>query len=155
MSYITQYSKPGNSTLYDVKVCNQNRCDVMMDQYKFVNGAPNEQMFPFPSTSDNKLFMVGERIVQDKNAFNQLVLHHAKKQQCFDIDPCDVYTSEYCCKPAVPEQKNQKNAITVQEEIKVSNSDDGITNLDLFIFFLVVILFIAVIATIFGFVMLN
>jgi len=165
MSVVSQYSKVGNSTLYDAKVCVRDKCDIIVDQYRFVNGSPSDQIFAFPSTADNKVFMVGERIVQDSKAFQDLVINNAKKQTCFDIDPCDVYTAEYCCStkqvPSTkgttpttpPSQSNDKQYVNQEDSLNDVKTD--VTSVELFVFFLVIMVFIVVMAIAFGIVAWN
>lgn len=153
MSYVTQYSKVGDSTLYDARVCVKDKCEIVQDQYKFVNESPKEQQFPFPSTSDNTVFMVGRRVMQDKNAINEYIIKYAKKQSCFDIDPCDVYAAPYCCK------KNTKAKTVIHEEginSKPSETTEvnTISGIWFFLFFLVIGLFSIVLIALLAYFML-
>ena len=141
MAYVTQYSKVGNNTLYDAKVCMNDKCDVITDQYKVMNDHPDTQIFPLPSTQDNRVIMVPERIMHDDKAFNEYVKAHANKQDCFLMDPCDVYSSAHCC----PKNQTKTSLVTTESD---GTETSGTSTLGLFIFFVVVIIFLVVLGVI-------
>lgn len=144
MAQITQYSKVNNTNpLYDAKLCYNDNCNILKNQYKFTNDSPKTQMFPFPSTSDGKVFMVPDRIAQDADALKRYVIDNARSQSCFNIDPCDVYTSKYCCAPV--SASNISTTTTTTNASGASNtntpsipSTNNISGSDLFIFFLII-----------------
>jgi len=140
MAYITQYSKIGNNTLYDAKVCMNDKCDIITDQYKVMNDHPDTQIFPLPSTQDNRVLMVPERIMHDDKAFEKYVKAYANKQDCFLMDPCDVYSSSHCCSSSVT---TDSSAGTTETSVTTETSTLG-----LFIFFIVVIIFLVIMGVI-------
>lgn len=139
MSYVTQYSKVGTNTLYDAKVCTDDKCHIITDQYKLTNKYPSDQMFPFPSTKDNLVVMVPDRIMHDDKAFDSYVIAHATKQKCFSIDPCDVYSSRHCCSPT-----SSSSSSSTTEEAPQNTSNTSWLMLSLF--FLFVLIFLIVLA---------
>lgn len=141
MTYVTQYSKASNTNpLYDAKVCLNDRCNILQNQYKFENMDPKNQIFPFPSTSDNKVFMVPNRVAQDEQALKEYVISKAKSQTCFDIDPCDVYTSKYCCPPKGTLSSEQTKTVSSEDtkNTETPNAPTGVSNGALALFFVVV-----------------
>ena len=118
MSYVQDYTRDqsGKTSLFDIKICpySSSNCNVLTHHYLVKNAAQTRQYFPFPSTPDNTVFFIPDRILQDPRAMSNFVIPHATQQECFNIDPCDLYASSYCC-------KNKQNTIITNTKV-----DDGV-----------------------------
>jgi hypothetical protein len=97
--------------------------------------------------------MVPDRIVQDAKALNKYVLSAAISQKCFNIDPCDIYTSKYCCPPG---SKNPLLDYVVEEEKKRQDKNSKpipanktISGVEFFLFFLVIAIILAILLIVF------
>ena len=129
MSYVQDYSRDpsGKTNLYDVKVCKHGwaNCQILTGQYMFKNDVPARQFFPFPATPDNVLFFVDDRVLQDPRAVSTFIIPHAVAQECFKIDPCDIYASSYCCsanKQSEQTKKTQDTLTELNKDTKISTA---------------------------------
>lgn len=124
MASVVGYSKNSINDLYDIKICRMNpyTCDIQVGYYKMINKVPESQYFSFPATQDNRHIFIPSRIVEDRNSFKTYVLNIFKsKPECIDIEPCNIYTSDLCCK---------KNTSTSNSETIINNGTTVVTQED-------------------------
>lgn len=109
MANVVGFSRIGDEGKYDVKVCTNQVCEIQEGYYKLQNNNPKEQLFPFPSSLDNSNVFIPERVVEDKTAFDMFVVKkYLAKPECVDIDPCNIYTNDVCCKEKTQETDNEE-----------------------------------------------
>ena len=149
-SFVQGYSKATNG-LFDIKVCSQtpNICGVQTNQYKFKNNYPAEQLFPFPATTSNDYFFVYDRVAQDSSSLTTFLNLSNRKQNCFDIDPCDIHVAKWCC--AASNVNNTTTSISNEtkkdNDIKVTQEDVSDSTMILFfvlfgVIFLIIIIYL-------------
>lgn len=105
MASVVGFTKMTNSDgKYDIKICTKEpySCDIQVGYYRIINNKPHLQYFPFPSTIDNVNVFIPSRIVEEKSGELKRYVWDLfrEKPSCLAIDPCNVYTRDYCCKDA-------------------------------------------------------
>jgi hypothetical protein len=100
MSFIKRYAKLDNDYYYTAEICRKDapdECRRIYDNYKLVNAFPEHHHFPFDSTKDNTIIMIPDRVMHDKQGIQKMILDHAKRQSCFDVEPLDQFSSMIFC----------------------------------------------------------
>lgn len=117
MGSVVAFSKQKTDGKYVIKICtvDPNACDVQTGYYKIENTKPKDWFFAFPSTQDNANVFIPSRIIEDHHAFQSLVLSTLPNgPTCLKIDPCDNFSSMWCCNTQVASENNNSDAtITV------------------------------------------